>query len=697
MGIYSDWAAKYFSSGLNVIPCIGKNPIIEDWSRYCKIDIEDDTLDSWEKKHPNHNIGMPLGPQSGIVAFDLDYLFELVWSEKSKITKEQFDKIKSQVESEHEQIKKEIIAMLPPSPCVKIGKDGKWCYFYRPKGEFQTISVDRYGIRLFDILWDGRQTILPPSIHPDTGRPYRWINGDLTKHYEDLPELEWSLVQEIRQRYEKKLDFGGGQKQITGRNDLLKNSIFGMFKRGLTPENCVAHLLEIDREKNAESLFADREEYPKTYKTPDKSALAFAKSNYKSFKDRLNTEPPGSFQPKLERKSITGILPDQNPGKKPLGTKANLEEILNRIGAICRYNVISKKQEIKIPGREYSVDNYDNAIIADIIDICSRLQMPTDKINAYLLGLCDKYQFNPVKTWIESKPWDGTSRLKDFYETITARNEYDPRAVELKEILMLRWVVSAIAAAYSPSGFSAHGILVLQADQNLGKTYWFKKLVPAELGLIGDGKTLKTDDKDSILSIIQLWLVELGELDATFRKSDIAQLKSFITRDRDNLRLPYAMRSADYPRRTVFFGSVNDPEFLADPTGNRRFWTIGCEKINYQHNIDMQQFWAEVATLHSKGESPYLSNDEMALLNESNKMFEIKSPVEEKLQSFYDWEQKVYTRQMRATEVLEEMGFKQVTQADKNHASRAILKFNGGKIHKTKYGNLYDMPRKVGF
>ena len=42
-----------------------------------------------------------------------------------------------------------------------------------------------------DLLAYGRQTVLPPTIHPDTGRPYAWIDeGSLVDTpLDQLPEL----------------------------------------------------------------------------------------------------------------------------------------------------------------------------------------------------------------------------------------------------------------------------------------------------------------------------------------------------------------------------------------------------------------------------------------------------------------------------------------------------------------------------
>jgi putative DNA primase/helicase len=223
-------------------------------------------------------------------------------------------------------------------------------------------------------------------------------------------------------------------------------------------------------------------------------------------------------------------------------------------------------------------------------------------------------------------------------------------------------------------------VLVLQGDQYLGKTKWFKTLVPAELGVIADGLSLRTDDKDSVKQIVSNWLVELGELDATFRKSDIAQLKAFLTRDRDVLRRPYAKLESEYARRTVFFASVNPRQFLHDPTGNRRYWTISATEINHSHQLDMQQVWAEFYEAHYlKGETWYLSPDEMGALNDHNRDHEVLDPIRERIMSRLDWDcaETLQWRWMTATDVMTEIGFDRPTRADVTHCGLILQELNG--------------------
>jgi putative DNA primase/helicase len=322
--------------------------------------------------------------------------------------------------------------------------------------------------------------------------------------------------------------------------------------------------------------------------------------------------------------------------------------------------------------------------------------MPTDKLGNFMTTLADRNQFNPVATWIQSKPWDGRSRLQDLYNTIRAVDEdTDPLVGRLKEILIRKWLLSAVAGAFRPNGVSAHGILVLQGAQYLGKTAWFKRLVPAHLDVIADGMILRLDDKDSIKQVISNWMVELGELDATFKRSDIAQMKAFITKDRDVLRQAYARKENSFVRRTVFFASVNPQEFLHDPTGNRRYWTIACEHINHDHSLDMQQIWAEILDLYKKGETWFLNVEEMNLLNEANREFEFKDPMEERIRLAFDWTSKDSLWTFKTvTEILDSMGITRPTASDLSKAGQIIKRFNGGKKLRTADSRKVAIPAK---
>lgn len=379
--------------------------------------------------------------------------------------------------------------------------------------------------------------------------------------------------------------------------------------------------------------------------------------------------------------------PDETDKGKRFGTIENTKELIRRLNATVRYNVVSKRVDMIIPGCEFSMDNQANAALSEFYSACARERIPSEKLKQYILRIADSNQYNPVATWIESKPWDKQSRMRDFYDTIKSTNE------ELKIKLIRHWMISAVAAAFEPHGVSAHGVLVLRGKQYLGKTAWFKALAPKDMNVLFEGAFLKPDDKDSVYQALSHWIVELGELDATFKRSDISQLKAFITKSRDILRRPYAELESEFPRRTVFFGSVNENDFLKDPTGNRRFWTIDCEAIDYAHHIDMQQVWAEVKeTMYDADEQWWLPVENIKELNEHNEQFESKEPIEERIHTELNWESK--SREWKtATEICQLLGMTNPTQRDTRAAASAMRK-RGVEMHRSKGMLKFGTPDK---
>lgn len=387
-------------------------------------------------------------------------------------------------------------------------------------------------------------------------------------------------------------------------------------------------------------------------------------------------------------------LPDINSTGKPMATIENLDAIVARLGVTIRYNVIKKEQEILIPGESFLIDNEANAAHAWLESWCARFRMSAGNLGGFITYLADKNPHNPVATWIESKPWDGVTRLPALFDTVkTKTDKRTPSGERLRDVLIRRWMISAVAAAFSPQGVSAHGILTFQGAQYLGKTFWLKRLVPEFLDVVQDGMILKPDDRDSVKQICSFWIAELGELDATFRKSDIAALKSFITKKNDMLRLPYARKDSRFARRTVFFASVNPKEFLHDPTGNRRYWSIDVEWLDLEHTINMQQVWAEVLELYRAGVSHYLTKEEMETLNGSNESFQVIDPVEERIQTRLNWDAQPIEWEWRtATDVLISVGIDKPTQADATKAAHSIRKMNGDQGKRSNGRNLMLVP-----
>ena len=206
-----------------------------------------------------------------------------------------------------------------------------------------------------------------------------------------------------------------------------------------------------------------------------------------------------------------------------------------------------------------------------------------------------------------------------------------------------------------------------------------------------EGATLDPKDKDSVKKCVSHWIVELGELEATFKKADINQLKAFITARSDEMRLPYDRSFTNYQRRTVFFASVNEPEFLMDGSGNRRFWCIKVKDINPHHKIDMQQMWKEVKEkYYREGEKNwYLNKEERDMLQESNEGFRTQGAVEDLLLHHVEFDALDSEKKgWQLTQLLRAMGIRNPRNIDFKDASRVLTdrgiiprKSNGKKLY----------------
>jgi predicted P-loop ATPase len=99
----------------------------------------------------------------------------------------------------------------------------------------------------------------------------------------------------------------------------------------------------------------------------------------------------------------------------------------------------------------------------------------------------------------------------------------------------------------------------------------------------------------------------------------------------------------------------------------------------------MQQIWAEIyENLYKKGESWYLSDDEIELLNEHNEEFTVTDDLSEKILEELDWEvDENKWDWLTVTHTLERVNIKNINKGVSARVSRTIFKRNGGKRKKS--------------
>ena len=217
-----------------------------------------------------------------------------------------------------------------------------------------------------------------------------------------------------------------------------------------------------------------------------------------------------------------------------------------------------------------------------------RYEPPTQNIEDAIVNVARQKPFHPIKNYLEGLKWDGHERLKNWLTTYcgVADNEYS-RAVGLKML------VAAVTRIYYP-GHKFDYIPVLEGAQGVGKSRTVAVLGGDWYGDI----TIDVHAKDTVDIMRRLWIIEVSEMETQYR-TETQALKSFLSRNTDICRLAYGRRSKIFPRQNIFIGTINPEEdedtgWLKDTTGNRRFWTVFCTKIDIEALKKVRdQLWAE--------------------------------------------------------------------------------------------------------
>jgi len=355
-------------------------------------------------------------------------------------------------------------------------------------------------------------------------------------------------------------------------------------------------------------------------------------------------------------------------------------------GIVPRYDMIKKLINIDYPSSNFLPDNEASAKLALLHSLAKEdgFKISSDLIGKYLIPIADKNHVNPVEDWFRSKSWDGVNRLQDLCDTLVV-----PKGMEgFRDIALRRWLIGAVASALSITGNKNEIIFTLVGPQSCGKTTWVNSLVPKDTNWLIDGVSLNPNDKDSVKLVVSHFICELGELDATFRKSDIAALKAFMSKSTDEMRNPYAATFSQYPRRVAICASVNDSNFLVDETGNRRFSVVSVDSIK-RHTIDMQQLWAQILTYYKAGEQWWLTDDEANMQSLVNLQHQMIDPIEEMLLNHFNFDDFVFDGPLlNPTGIFNLMGIIKPSKSDTTKMGRLLKAKN-----LIKKGRLYQMPK----
>jgi len=357
---------------------------------------------------------------------------------------------------------------------------------------------------------------------------------------------------------------------------------------------------------------------------------------------------------------------DLNEKGKPKKTILNFKAVLFFYGISLKYDTVKREiiysiRDKEVSGALGSIHHFDE-FVTYVLDICSVEGFPAkrDDIFNWLYYIANEGRFNHLKNCFEEyygKYKGMTGEFEKFINCISFQGNAD-----FSRLLYMKALWQSVAMIHNENGsYGADGALALQGCQGIGKTSIVRK--PCEcFGLKyfkESAQFSKFSRKDDIIENTSVFICELGE----GRKSidDVDWMKRFITNPIDEVRIPYARTAKKYPRRTTFYLTVNDMEYLKDME-NRRYWTISIKDIdlNALNEINYEKMWSEVFSWYLANPVGFrLTESERAKLQKINKPFRQMSLEERVLSDALDWEQpegdwKEKTATQIATEISEQ-------------------------------------------
>ena len=330
MSLFNQIFQSYIDRGYSVIPIRpnAKGPLIKDWSEFSTRLPAPNELATWRSSFNKANIGLCCGDVSGVIAFDFD--LDPTNPEQKAI----YDAIKD---------------LLPASPFEKIGKKG-FTRFFKYSGETNIKKIVTLGSKktsVYEVLSTKNQTVLPPSIHCDTGLPYRWTGKALHEvSASDLPVLDKSVLQKLNDAIDVVINaklsppptskvepqeaervFGEGSRNIS-----LTSIAGALKKKGLNEDALVDALRAINKKQCSPPLSDDEvEQIARSVARYENESINGAKSSFTftSLKDLYS-------KPVVEEEWIVdGFLPIGGTsilaGKPKAGKSTLVRNLINSI------------------------------------------------------------------------------------------------------------------------------------------------------------------------------------------------------------------------------------------------------------------------------------------------------------------------------------------------------------------------------
>ncbi len=224
------------------------------------------------------------------------------------------------------------------------------------------------------------------------------------------------------------------------------------------------------------------------------------------------------------------------------------------------------------------------------------------KINGVIQVVANEFRYHPIRNYLNALQWDSQERVRHALHHFLGAED-DDYTYEVLKLFML----GAVTRVFEP-GTKFEQMLCLVGGQGAGKSTFFRFLAIKDEWFTDDLR--KLDDENVYRKLQGHWIIEMSEMIATVSARTIEDIKSFLSRQTDTYKTPYAVHPKDFKRQCVFGGTSNSQDFLPlDRTGNRRFLPVQVHPENAEVHIlenekesraYIDQMWAEVMVIYRR-------------------------------------------------------------------------------------------------
>ena len=638
---------------------VSKRPIGDNWSEKPRADFERLA----RTYQPGNNVGIRLGepsltPAGNFMVLDLDI----------------------RDESKADVARAKLLELCPNAfdlPTVQSGSGGSSRHFYfvapsplrsrkLAKSEGFTMvwseekqrEVKKHDWEI-DLLGTGKQVVLPPSVHPDTKLPYRWLKP-LDTFYLGMegmgPEIDLERIKEPERTLpaapSQPVDMATLESALAAIDPTILDydewlrigmGIFdakGGSEAGLMLWDALSQR-DPGRYEGLSDLRGRWRGFGKPFVgDPITAGTVFGIAKVHGWKRPPRPSIIEGWNLDREWTELPDLPATVQPQPK-LMVQKNGELRATLHNAIVTLEAVDRKKGLGIRRNEMTLrDQWRAGVIGDA-DL-ALIRVHIERAGMHCVGseltaqavraVAERNPYHPARAYLASLTHDGTPRL-DTWLTQYLQVQDSPYVRAAGRAFL----IAMIARVMKPGCKHDH-VLVLRGKQGLRKSTacsilggtWYGDNMPS----IRDG------GREAGLYLRGHWLIEMAEL-APSRKAEQEDLKAFLTRASDEIRAPYARMADVVPRQCVFIGTSNEDAILKDATGGRRFWPVTVERQIDTDALarDRDQLFAEALAAFNAGEAWHLTPEAEAQAAEVQEAAREEDPWEQIIRDWLDSEE----------------------------------------------------------